>query len=305
MKLICASCGARFEFEAEGADSGARCPSCRSEQVGPVADAEEVVPRAEAAVELEEWAAGQQPFALPGTSPEAPRRRARRPLIWVALAVAIGVAAAWAVPKCAGSRADDTRDGDEVAAVAGLVALTRAEAEGVVARAGYGAAAHANGAGAGADVARTLRDAASEFASAASTRTSTGAGGHVRRDRRNGESARVSSSRLVALTPPPVAEGPVVAEASAELFAEGLRTFVQDSVARCRHRHETDEGPLPQPRVELTIDVGPDGRVVDISSGRDLDDTAFGRCIATHGRRWRFPAFDGNVVTLRKTFVVQ
>ncbi len=90
-----------------------------------------------------------------------------------------------------------------------------------------------------------------------------------------------------------------------EHFAEGLRTFVNNSIVRCNQRHVAEEGLLEHPRVELSLTVQPSGRVSGIELPRELRNTAFGRCLQTHRERWTFPSFRGSAVTLQKTYVVQ
>lgn len=90
-----------------------------------------------------------------------------------------------------------------------------------------------------------------------------------------------------------------------ELFAEGLRTFVNNSIVRCNQRHIAEEGALATPRIELTITVQPSGRVSAVTLPRGLRDTAFGRCMQSHRERWLFPAFTGSATTLTKTYVLQ
>ena len=91
----------------------------------------------------------------------------------------------------------------------------------------------------------------------------------------------------------------------AEHFAEGMRTFINTSITRCNQRHVAEEGALERPRVEISITVQPSGRVQSLELASGLRETAFGRCLQSHRERWLFPRFDGDPVTLQKTYVVQ
>lgn len=88
-------------------------------------------------------------------------------------------------------------------------------------------------------------------------------------------------------------------------FDEGMRSFINSSIARCNQRHIAQEGELEQPRVEISITVLPSGRVRELELERSLRETAFGRCLQSHRERWLFPSFGGDSVTLRKTYVVR
>ena len=92
---------------------------------------------------------------------------------------------------------------------------------------------------------------------------------------------------------------------AADHFNEGMRTFINASISRCNQRHVAEEGALEQPRVEISITVLPSGRVRDLELASGLRGTAFGRCLQSHRERWLFPRFEGDAVTLQKTYVVQ
>ena len=90
----------------------------------------------------------------------------------------------------------------------------------------------------------------------------------------------------------------------AEHFTDGMRGFVRDSIERCNQRQISEEGALEQSRITLSITVNPSGRVSDVDIDRDLRNTAFARCLQSHSGRWLFDRFDGDAVTLERTYVV-
>ena len=50
---------------------------------------------------------------------------------------------------------------------------------------------------------------------------------------------------------------------------------------------------------------GATGRVSDVTVDRSLRDSAFDRCLQTRRERWSFPPFEGDAVTLDKTYLLQ
>jgi hypothetical protein len=92
---------------------------------------------------------------------------------------------------------------------------------------------------------------------------------------------------------------------SADHFNEGLRNAVQSSIQRCHQRQITEEGSMPVQRVQIELTVQPNGRVSGMSVGRELEGSAFDRCLQGHRERWSFGPFAGDAVTLQKTYVLQ
>lgn len=114
-----------------------------------------------------------------------------------------------------------------------------------------------------------------------------------------------SAAAPVPTVDPSLAEPEAASGPSAEHFANGLRTFVESSIQRCHQRQVTEEGSMPAARVEVELTVQPNGRVSEVSVGRQLFDTTFDRCLQGHRERWSFGPFAGEAVTLQKTYVLQ
>jgi hypothetical protein len=104
---------------------------------------------------------------------------------------------------------------------------------------------------------------------------------------------------------PTTATTATTAGPSSEHFAEGLRSFVQDSVQRCNQRHIAEEGAMTESRISLELVVQPSGRVSSVTAPRDLSGTAFDACLQSHRERWLFDRFEGEAVTLQKAYVLQ
>lgn len=91
-----------------------------------------------------------------------------------------------------------------------------------------------------------------------------------------------------------------------EHFAAGLSGFVANSFRRCVQRHLVDEGSLPNAaRVVVEITVQPDGDVSGIELDRAVQGTTFGNCMEGNSQNWRFPPFEGDAMTLQRTYIIE
>lgn len=123
----------------------------------------------------------------------------------------------------------------------------------------------------------------------------------------------------IAQTPPPRLDDPGVAFAqptlgrrddsgagpSRQAFANGLNTFVQQSVFECQQVHMRREGELAIARVAVSIRVNPNGTVAGLSVPPQIAATAFATCLQSKTRNWRFNPFAGDSVVIERTYIIQ
>lgn len=130
---------------------------------------------------------------------------------------------------------------------------------------------------------------------------------------------RDSRQEQVVNSPPPRLDDPRVAFAqptmgrrddsgggpSRQAFANGLNTFVQQSVFQCQQVHMRREGELAIARVAVSIRVNPDGSVSRVSVPPQIAATAFASCLQSQARNWRFNGFAGDSVVIERTYIIQ
>ncbi len=88
-------------------------------------------------------------------------------------------------------------------------------------------------------------------------------------------------------------------------IAQGMQN-VMASVASCRERHILRGGTLDHDRVDVTLQIETTGHVEAMAmSPSALENTDFGRCMASHIRRWRFPPFQEGPIEVQTPFLLQ
>jgi predicted Zn finger-like uncharacterized protein len=92
---------------------------------------------------------------------------------------------------------------------------------------------------------------------------------------------------------------------SRQIFAQGLNSFVQQSVYQCQQVHQRREGELAVSRVPVSVRVVPSGSVTDVSVPPQISATTFANCLRSQSRNWKFPSFSGDSVVLERTFIIQ
>jgi predicted Zn finger-like uncharacterized protein len=92
---------------------------------------------------------------------------------------------------------------------------------------------------------------------------------------------------------------------SRQIFAQGLNSFVQQSVFQCQQVHQRREGELAVSRVPVSVRVVSSGSVTDVSVPPQISATTFANCLRSQSRNWKFPAFSGDSVVLERTFIIQ
>jgi hypothetical protein len=90
-----------------------------------------------------------------------------------------------------------------------------------------------------------------------------------------------------------------------EHFSPGLGGFVADALERCAQRQTIEEGALDIARVTLRLTVNPTGSVSSVSMDDEVRGTTFETCVQGLSRRWQFNGFDGEPVTLVRSYIVQ
>jgi hypothetical protein len=80
---------------------------------------------------------------------------------------------------------------------------------------------------------------------------------------------------------------------------------VADALERCAQRQTIEEGALDIARVTLRLTVNPTGSVSSVSMDDEVRGTTFETCVQGLSRRWQFNGFDGEPVTLVRSYIVQ
>jgi hypothetical protein len=87
-------------------------------------------------------------------------------------------------------------------------------------------------------------------------------------------------------------------------LAKGFKG-VRRSVQQCVERHIKREGQLPKGKIKLGVTILKSGRVSAVSMDKEVHNTVFHSCMRSHRSRWSFPAFEGEPIQVRKSFVLQ
>jgi predicted Zn finger-like uncharacterized protein len=80
---------------------------------------------------------------------------------------------------------------------------------------------------------------------------------------------------------------------------------VRRSVDQCLARHRKVHGEPPKGKVKLGVTISRSGQVSALSIDDDVANSVFHSCMLSHRTRWAFPAFDGESIEVRKSFVLQ
>lgn len=89
-----------------------------------------------------------------------------------------------------------------------------------------------------------------------------------------------------------------------EALAKGFKG-VRRSVQQCVERHIKREGQLPKGKVKLGVTILKNGQVSAVTMDQEVQNTVFHSCMNSHRTRWSFPAFEGEPIQVRKSFVLQ